>query len=345
VLTCSSASSDAYSHTRHAPPRDLFSYAPQQMPSAPPLTRPLYTSDPSPSYNSMGPTSFPRVLPLTARRISNQLSIQINPPHFSTFTSSALPPTPQSATFQDFAHRQPIQMTRAGTQPLLMKRQMSGGVDPSNMTNSSTMPAHLLKAQAVVQMQEAKEEAQRHELRRQQSARRVGMAEASVMQPQLGGRPRQTIMGWEGPSAQTSSLPVLATTPLDTVHPPPAQYFLGSAPPTPHRVHPPPHPGTYRPISRLPSPTKRRTSTFSPSKIRSPSGKRRPNPSGGAFSWGETTFINFTPEDADKLLTGVAPSGSQSKRKREEDALLQLAGEIEIVGEDRERRKRSKSDE
>lgn len=40
----------------------------------------------------------------------------------------------------------------------------------------------------------------------------------------------------------------------------------------------------------------------------------------GGFSWGEATFINFTPDDAEKLLTGVAPSGSQAKRKREEDA-------------------------
>lgn len=39
----------------------------------------------------------------------------------------------------------------------------------------------------------------------------------------------------------------------------------------------------------------------------------------GGFSWGEATFINFTSDDAEKLLTGVAPSGSQNKRKREEE--------------------------
>lgn len=32
-----------------------------------------------------------------------------------------------------------------------------------------------------------------------------------------------------------------------------------------------------------------------------------------------TTFVNYTPLDGQALLAGVAPSGSQSKRKRERD--------------------------
>ncbi len=313
------------------------------MPSAPPAVQPLYTTEPSPSYNAMRPGHYPRTLPptptLASRRVSHQLSIQINPPQYSTFMPSPLPPTPQSGTFLDMQHAQATHMVRAGTQPLPTTSKLPAHLDSSSGHNPSATPAHLLRAQAMLQMQEAKEDAQRQELRRQASARRVWMAEASVMQPQFQTRPRQTIMGWEGPSAQTGSMPIVTTTPLVTVHPPPASYFLGSAPFTPHRVHPPPHPGTTRPIARMPSPIKRKASNYFPSKVRSPSGKRKPSPSGGAFSWGETTFINFTPEDADKLLTGVAPSGSQSKRKREEDALREMSGEVEIVGEDRERSK------
>ena len=30
-------------------------------------------------------------------------------------------------------------------------------------------------------------------------------------------------------------------------------------------------------------------------------------------------FVNYTSDDAEKLLTGVAPSGSQNKRRREEE--------------------------
>jgi hypothetical protein len=73
----------------------------------------------------------------------------------------------------------------------------------------------------------------------------------------------------------------------------------------------------------------------------------------GGFSWGETTFINFTADDAEKLLTGVAPSGSQGKRKREEDAAAaklsmegsESGGVESSVEMDRERSKRSRSNE
>lgn len=345
----SSVSSDAYSHSRHAPARDLFSYAPQQLPSILAAPQPLYTSKPSRSHYSGAPGQYLRTLPptpsLASRRVQHGLSIQINPPNFSTYRSSPLPPTPQSASFGDLPNGQLL--FRAGTQPLPTTAKLSA-VDPSQIAHSPGMPAHLLRAQAIVQFQEAKEEVQRQELRRQVSARRVGMAEASVMQPHPQHRPRPTIVGWEGPSAQTGAMPVLTTTPLVNLHPPPAQYFLGSGPPTPHRVHPPPHPGTSRTISGLPSPSRRKPAKVSPPspyKARSPAGKRKPASSGGAFSWGEATFINFTPDDADKLLTGVDPSGSRSKRKREEDALPDLEGEGGIVREDRERSKRSRSDE
>lgn len=118
--------------------------------------------------------------------------------------------------------------------------------------------------------------------------------------------------------------------------------------------------GIPRPMARLPSsPTKGSRKVTSPTK-RSPSGatKRRPVMQPGGFSWGEATFINFTPDDAEKLLTGVAPSGSQAKRKREEDAARgsgamtmsmgmaggMMAGEYLAVDMDREGSKRSRGE-
>lgn len=308
----------------------------------------------------MGPSYYPRSMPLTPsatrRSAAKGLSIQINPPSFSTYQPSPLPPTPQSATFppmQPIPTNQPmpthpIAMTRAGTQPL-PQRKPSFGTNPSSLPSSNTgVPAHLLRAQAIVQMQEAKEQARREEMRREAASRSVGIHEASVMQPSFSQstRPQPTIMGWGGPSSHPHphSMPALTTAPLVTVHPPPTHYYG----PSPHRVHPPPHPGMpNRPVARMPSsPAKRSKSSqnLSPSrppKVRSPSGRKRAAP--GAFSWGETTFINFTPDDADKLLTGVAPSGSQSKRKREEDAMRMV--EFEGEDEDRERSKRSRSDD
>ena len=141
---------------------------------------------------------------------------------------------------------------------------------------------------------------------------------------------------------------------------------LASAP----RIHPPPHPGSSsststgsRPMARLPSAASKRprqpssttgTPTHRTPKPRSSPGRKRNAPSGGTFSWGDTTFINFTPDDGEKLLTGVAPSGSQSKRKREEEAqLLALSAclhPVESSGSDDgdlsddNRSKRSRSD-
>ncbi|OCF39104.1 hypothetical protein I317_07087 [Kwoniella heveanensis CBS 569] len=369
-----SLSSEGFVPSRNAPPRDLFSYAPQQIPSGPPGPQPLYTSDPSPSYKSLAPSAFPRTMPLTPTPSSSKrtsaanLSIQIHPPAQSTFVPSPFPPTPQSATFpvslqvaqaqpQAQPLPQPISMQRGATQPLPQTRKLSGVAYPQPAP-AANLPPHLARAQAIVQQQEAREQAQRDQARREAASRRVGMAEASVMQPQAR-RAKPAIMGWEGPSAQTGSMPVLTHTPLVTVHPPPAQYTVTGVPVPVQRVHPPPHPGATvgnRPIARLPSassPTKARKvsqaspNRTTPSKARSPSGKRKAAaPAAGGFSWGETTFINYTSNDAEKLLTGVAPSGSQSKRKREEEAAARGLPVTSAVGdEERMRSKRSKSDE
>lgn len=234
-------------------------------------------------------------------------------------------------------------MTRAGTQPLPTTRRLSTSEMPQD---ASRTPAHLLRAQALAQMQEAKDEAHRQEMHRIAASRRVSMGQPSVMQPQAPARSQPQIMGWEGPSAQTASLPILTTTPLVNVHP--SSFPHRQQPTTPHRVHPPPHPGTpARPIARIPiSPIKQRKASATPAK-RTPTGKRRGPQPPGTFSWGEATFINFTSEDAEKLLTGVAPSGSQSKRKREEDAVKMVEDGVIITGGEmeRDRSKRSRSGE
>ncbi|OCF75830.1 hypothetical protein I204_03125 [Kwoniella mangroviensis CBS 8886] len=370
-----SLSSEGFVPSRHAPPRDLFSYAPQPIPSGPPGPQPLYTSDPSPSYQQFAPSALSYGMPPTptrssSRKMSNNLSVKIHPPASSTFVPSPFPPTPQSATFPtSFAaaqnqpqQQQPIAMQRAGTQPLPQTRKLSGaGVAQPGL------PAHLARAQAIVQQQAAREEAERNSIRREAASRRVGMAEASVMQPTIsatsGKRTQPAIMGWEGPSAQTGSLPVLTHTPLVTVHPPPAQYLVTGAPIPVHRVHPPPHPGTGaatigqpRQIARLPSsPARLRkasssnqlTPTRTTPKSRSPSSatKRKASAPGG-FTFADP-FINFTADDAQKLLSGVAPSGSQSKRKREEEAAAKAAAATNSSSgeEDEARSKRSKSNE
>lgn len=337
----------------------MFTYAPQQLHSGPAQPPPLFTTVPAGSVFTSNNPNFPRALPLTptqSRRTSSSqynphnLSIQIHQPNVSTYMPHSMPITPQSADFGNFQmmqshpppQHQPIIMTRAGTQPLPQTRKLSS----AGIESRHPMPAHLVRAQAIVAMQEAKDEAQRVEMRRLSASRRVNMAEASVMQPVtaptqiIHPRPQPTIMGWEGPSAQTPHLPVLTTAPLVNphIHPPPALYQPSSHPSIQHRVHPPPHP---RPIANLPqfsTPTKRKPSTPK----RTPSSRKRTTPGAGGFSWGEATFINFTSEDAEKLLTGVAPSGSQSKRKREDG----MGGFLESspVG-DRDSSKRSRSDE
>lgn len=150
---------------------------------------------------------------------------------------------------------------------------------------------------------------------------------------------------------------LMTNTPLLNIHPPPngsvpnphSRMVSSSAhiQPQPHIVHPPPQPlqplaqqSQARPIARMPSggPGRRQrvvtgassTSTAStatataaskPKAPRAANGPRKKAvPSGGVNMWGENTFVNYTPADGKKLLSGVAPSGSQNKRKRELDA-------------------------
>lgn len=349
-----SLTSDGFVPMRSAPPRDLFSYAPQQIPANPPAPAPLYTT--APQVYPPGPAHVPRVAPspvtatpstLSQRRPSRNLTIQINSPTFPTYTPAAVAPalvqpvTPQPVIFSQTAGSSSaaIPMARAGTQPLPMTRKLSGMSNASMPNTTPPMGAtHHVHGQPVGQIVTGMPQVQG--LRRQAAVRRVSSADAPVMQSMTGYAVQQpSIMGWAGQAVAVSpngasAQSTLTSAPLMTVHPPPMIYGAGAYGTSPHRVHPPPYPGTMRPIARMPSSParlgQRKASTTSPSK-RSPSGKRRTAPSGGGFSWGEATFINFTSDDAEKLLTGVAPSGSQSKRKREEDAAAAKAAAAAVV--------------
>jgi hypothetical protein len=348
-----SLTSDGFLPMRSAPPRDLFSYAPQQIPANPPAPAPLYTT--APQVYPLGPAHVPRVAPtpvaatpstLSQRRPSRNLTIQINSPTFPTYTPAAVAPalvqpvTPQPVIFSQTAgSSSAIPMARAGTQPLPMTRKLSGMSNASMPNTTPPMGAtHHVHGQPVGQIVNGMPQVQG--LRRQAAVRRVSSADAPVMQSMSGYTVQQpSIMGWAGQPVAVSpngagAHSALTSAPLMTVHPPPMIYGAGAYGTSPHRVHPPPYPGTMRPIARMPSSParlgQRKASTASPSK-RPPSGKRRATPSGGGFSWGEATFINFTPDDAEKLLTGVAPSGSQSKRKREEDAAAAKAAAVAVA--------------
>lgn len=51
--------------------------------------------------------------------------------------------------------------------------------------------------------------------------------------------------------------------------------------------------------------------------------------SGSSFGGGGIGFVNFTADDHEELMLGVAPSGSsktKARREREQDELLQLVG-------------------
>lgn len=544
ALTCDSYTAPGIPH--RAAPSDIF-YQPLPVAPAPASVSTEFTGSDAfatgPTHPAASSSSTPNIshtqpnyLPQTARSFSGrrsanpQLSVNVDSPSFSAASSSTsafaptYPLTPQSAVFPShstsFSSLQaPVPMQRAGSQPLPTRRASSANIRTTNAPGEGSyasanptpggppLPAHMLRAQAMVQMHEAKEEAQRQELRRQAAARRIPMAEASVMQPLLPPTPtRPAVVGWEGPQqqqqhtqyvqaipvshfhhqppvqqqqqmvyqpmqplqqqqqhyhsqvmmshppapvqqqqpshyqpqqqmyapaqqahamppqhvqhppqpqqhSQPTSLhqpqptqaqayafqsqppkslappeydahsrarsnplpvshppppgghpvaqPIMTTQPL-LVHPPTSAGFTYTAPP-PHRIHPPPPSaglpmtatasGTSlsgyntgvsinnRPMARLPSPKSRKVS--SPSKQRSPSGKRRTQTAPGSFSWGEATFINFTSNDAEKLLSGVAPSGSQNKRKREEEqarmmmqqAQAQAQGQVQAEGQ------------
>ena len=114
----------------------------------------------------------------------------------------------------------------------------------------------------------------------------------------------------------------------NTIHPPPAGM-------TTRRVHPPPHPGHLdsRPIAGIPSTPisdRARRASVTPAKRgavgSTGNGKKSKPPAPGGFNWADAEFVNYTPDDAHKLLTGVAPSGSASKRKREEGSPTKEGG-------------------
>ena len=318
---------------RSAPVQDRFSYIPQQ-------TQTYYSIGNGMSYIVPQQQVLPPT-PTQSRRPSKAmprqgLSVQINPTQPTYRVSSmGLPPTPAPASFDSMSSQQPLPIARNGRISL----SRSSGSSGSNVEPEIPMPPVVARAAAIVAMQEAKQEAEHQAYRRQAASRRVNMTEASVLQPYAMNARSGHITGWSGQGGMQYSL----TQPMLTVHPPPVNYSVGpaqysqSSHPS-HRIHPPPHPGPSRPIARLPStPTRSRKVSASPAK-RTPSRKRvSESDSGGGFSWSETTFVNFTSADAEKLLTGVAPSGSQAKRKREEEARAQE----EMMGE----RKRSRSGE
>ena len=351
-----------------APSQDSYSYMPPSTHAGPSYSQPLYPTESSADYKSASPVDALIALPVPSpksRRVSKPgLSINIHPRNQMTSyrqPSSLLPPTPTSATFADMSyqqHPQPLPMSRGGSHPLPSRRKSSNGAaaQPAEVP----MPPVVARAAAIVAMQEAKQEQQRQELRRQAASRRAGMTDASVLQPYMinssGVAHPSQISGWTGVTypvypvhAPQMAYAMSHPQPVVTVHPPPMQMYGShtshvSNHPL-HRVHPPPYPApsasTTRPISRMPStPTRTRKPSNSPSK-RTP--KKRSESAtaasgAGGFSWGAATFINFTPDDAETLLGGVAPSGSQSKRKREDEERAQDEGMM-VLGE----RKRSRS--
>ena len=190
--------------------------------------------------------------------------------------------------FSSYPMPQPTQMTRAGTQPLPLARPMVAyDVFPS-------MPSSPIYQQSTF-------------------VDNIPMQSQRIPTRRLRESPST-------PRSQPFSTAPLRTVhpPPVTVHPPPATYALSTeAPSTPRRVHPPPHPGPssgsgHRVIARMPSTPLRRKASGSPSKTPS---KPRRVASQPAFGFG---FVNYTPDDAEKLLSGVARSGSQPKRRRDD---------------------------
>ena len=236
-----------------------------------------------------------------------------------------------------------------------------------------------------------------------QQYHQVQMQQPQPMQQQQQQQQQQTpmqaqqpqILGWESPNSTTpathyapqiqqrsnsmGSGPVMtsAYAPLGNVHPPANSFHPNNNPhshmqsaPVPHKVHPPPHPGSIasgsgsagsiqqqpRPMARLPSGTpggrqSRKTAAPGSAKPKPPKtpGKKKNMPVSGIQEHNQLWFANYTNEDGQALLKGVAPSGSQSKRKREATAALlsapmvQTASGSDISGDEDSRSKRSRS--
>ncbi len=126
-------------------------------------------------------------------------------------------------------------------------------------------------------------------------------------QQQLGGYPS---LGVSQPMQQSMSLPVAGGTRSYSLCgwdvPPVSDVLVVPATANPAGI-------SARPMAPLPSPRKRVASEKQPATPKTPrkaSGKKAKAAEGFACS-----FINFTQDDAEKLLTGVAPSGSAKRRR------------------------------
>ncbi|ODN90759.1 hypothetical protein L198_06075 [Cryptococcus wingfieldii CBS 7118] len=344
-----SLSSSGYKTSKYtAPVRDLFSYAPHQHSSG---DRPLYTCDPSPTYYRSASSQHRRAMPSTPTpqpRAARVISDMFSAPQEGQFSRypTAYPPTPNSPAFSMMSavpplFPAPVTMQRAETTPIPAAHQTSRSVtlNPSLLSGKSTR-AHDDDDDDVERMRPRKR------------SRRVSMTEPRVMQHTLRRTTRQNHprplfashpqihpppMG----SSALPTAPLVTVHPPPQVHPPPIEYGSGGAPSTPRRVHPPPHPGSAgRPIARLPSPRRQSPIVEPPTPLMTaptPRGKRRatppkkrtPSSSSSAsgvgdqqFRFGNAMFVNFTSEDADLLLAGVAPSGAMAKKKRDREAAL-----------------------
>jgi hypothetical protein len=347
-----SVSSDAVMHDR--PSTGSFNYATQQFTNG--QMNPTWTNQNqvAPGYSSGMPSqSF-----MGRRAMPNNLSIQVPTDYYQQqrmLHPGQMSLTPLSAPYMGafgYTSVKPsaLPMKRVGSQPVSgtkASRRSFSGESSSETTQENVPPRKITKEEASV-MQPVQPPP--HVLRRDS----MPMVWTSQMQqmgqpmyhhapmvsvhPSQQPRQAQQPLGYYSfpPTSQAQATPVAQAQaqPLAQALPLAPAPQLASAP----RIHPPPHPGSSssngsRPMARLPSAASKRprqpssttgTPTTRTPKPRSSPGRKRNVPSGGTFSWGDTTFINFTPDDGEKLLTGVAPSGSQSKRKREEEAQSQL---------------------
>lgn len=86
--------------------------------------------------------------------------------------------------------------------------------------------------------------------------------------------------------------------------------------------------------STYPSPTLNPTTSKSPSKPRRRSKSNRRKSSAGALkSPASLDFVNFTPSDSQKILTGVAPSGSSKTKARREQEAMEKKRKLSLAAE------------
>jgi len=353
LLTCS-VSSDAVFPSRNNNSRDMFAYNVQDLAQAPP--QPIYAHAPSQAFQAYQ-SGMPSQSFMSRRNITHPLSINVPHQYYQQRQRHPdhLPLTPLSAPYMGalgYTSVKPtaLPMKRVGSQPVNGAKAGRRSFSGESYEHENVPTRKVTKEEASV-MQPV--EPPVHTLRRESMP--MVWAQPSYA-PMYHHAPHHPSMGSMGSSALTNA-------PLVNIHAPQYQHLqqqqrqpLGyyAAPSqqpqplaqplgNPQKIHPPPHPGSSavsnssadggvgpssRPISRLPSAaSKRPRQTSTPSrtpKTRTSPGRRKNVPSGGTFSWGDTTFINFTADDGEKLLTGVAPSGSQSKRKREEEQQQQM---------------------